>query len=420
MYLYAPEYGPIRNLLAEFSFDARGTRKFHSARQFLLHGTVGTLSLVLLMAASAAADAVTPETAGVVPVQREQTSSSALPGSIIPLPASTFVSEPPPSNRGVFLTAYSIKNESFRRKTIDRLKQSDADIVIFDVKGSAVHFDAENMPIADKLGLHKPQYELQEVLDFLKANNIRAIARFIAIKDQSLAKAQPDTQLESPRTGATLSPGYVDPSDPTVLEYNGEVICALAAAGVEEVNLDYIRFRTEAAASLSVFTKDEKVEKILTFVKNAREAIDRCGPKTKLGISTFAVLGWDHDANVNGIGQDIRQLAPLVDVISPMAYNANFSLENPNWAAPAGHKGGRWHWLVYRTLTGYIDLIGKENAYKLRPWLQGWGVTSSDMEKQIQAVYDAGACGFMVWNAGNEYAASYAAMKDVEVPANCR
>lgn len=420
MHLYASEYGPIRNLLAEFSIDAHGMRKFHSAYQLLLHGTVGTLSLVLLMAASAAADTVTPDPSGVVPVQRHQENSSAMPGSIIPLPASTFVSEPPPSNRGVFLTAYSIKNESFREKTMERLKESDADIVIFDVKGSAVHFDAQNLPIAEKLGLHKPQYDLQEVLDFLKENNIRAIARFIAIKDQSLAKASPDTQLHDPRTGAVLSPGYVDPSNELVLKYNAEVICALAAAGVEEVNLDYIRYRTEAAGSLSVFSKDVKVEKILTFVKNAREAIDRCGPETKLGISTFSVLGWDHDANVNGIGQDIRQLAPLVDVISPMAYNANFSLENPNWAAPAGHKGGRWHWLVYRTLVGYKEIIGEENAYKLRPWLQGWGVTSADMTKQIQAVYDAGACGFMVWNAGNEYLPSYAAMKNVPVPENCR
>lgn len=420
MSLASPSYGPIWNPLTQMRLDTRGTRRFAAVYPFLLHGAVGVSSLMLLIAASAAADIVTPEPTGVVPVQREKQVSSVLPGAIIPLPASTFVSEPPPSNRGVFLTTYSIKNESFRQKTVERLREHDADIVIFDVKGSAVHFDAENMPIADKLGLHKPQYELQEVLDFLKENNIRAIARFIAIKDQSLAKASPKTQLESPRSGYTLSPGYVDPADPLVLEYNGEVICALAAAGVEEINLDYIRYRTEAAGSLSVFTKDEKVEKILTFVKNAREAIDRCGPDTKLGISTFAVLGWDHDANVNGIGQDIRQLAPLVDVISPMAYNANFSLENPNWAAPAGHKGGRWHWLVYRTLTGYIDIIGKENAYKLRPWLQGWGVTAADMTKQMQAVYDAGACGFMVWNAGNEYAASYAAMDNVDVPENCR
>ncbi len=416
----SPIYGPIWNPLTEMRLDTRGTRKFHAAYPFVLHGSVGALSLMLLMAASAAADIVTPAPAGAVPVQRQSETSSAFPGAIIPLPASTFVSEPPPSNRGIFLTAYSIKNESFRQKTVDRLKESGGDIIIFDVKGSAVHFDAQNMPIADKLGLHKPQYELQEVLDFLKENDIRAIARFIAIKDQSLAKARPDTQLENPQTGNTLSPGYVDPSDPTVLEYNGEVICALAAAGVEEINLDYIRYRTEAAGSLSVFTKEEKVDRILTFVKNAREAIDRCGPKTKLGISTFSVLGWDHDANVNGIGQDIRQLAPLVDVISPMAYNANFSLENPNWAAPAGHKGGRWHWLVYRTLVGYKELIGEENAYKLRPWLQGWGVTSADMTKQMQAVYDAGACGFFVWNAGNEYLPSYAAMKNVEVPAHCR
>ncbi len=420
MPILLPSHGPIWNPLAEMRLDTHGTRRFRGMYPYVLHGCMGAMSLMLLVAASAAADIVTPAPSVAVPILRQGDASSVLPGSIIPLSASMPASGTSPSNRGIFLTAYSIKNESFRRKAVDRLKQNDGDIVIFDVKGSAVHFDAENMPIADSLGLHKPQYELQEVLEFLKENDIRAIARFIAIKDQSLAAARSDTQMKHPRSGGTVSPGYVDPADPTVLAYNGEVICALAAAGVEEVNLDYIRYRTEDAGSLSVFTKEEKVEKILAFVRNAREAIDRCGPKTKLGISTFSVLGWDHDENVNGIGQDIRQLAPLVDVISPMAYNANFSLDNPSWKAPAGHKGGRWHWLVYRTLVGYKELIGEENAYKLRPWLQGWGVTSADMAKQMQAVYDAGACGFMVWNAGNEYAPSYAAMGNVPVPENCR
>jgi hypothetical protein len=40
---------------------------------------------------------------------------------------------------------------------------------------------------------------------------------------------------------------------------------------------------------------------------------------------------------------------------------------------------------------------------------------------EIKAVYDAGFCGFTVWNAGNGYAPAYAAMKNERLrPEWCR
>lgn len=45
------------------------------------------------------------------------------------------------------------------------------------------------------------------------------------------------------------------------------------------------------------------------------------------------------------------------------------------------------YWLVYRTLTGYNDLLGPEHSGKIRPWIQGYGVTTKDMQDQMRAVY---------------------------------
>lgn len=345
---------------------------------------------------------------GVVPRQREAEVAS------LPVPPA----HKPWNQRGVFLTPSSIGSDEFRGATIERLRGIGGNAIIFDVKGGAVHFDAQDVPMAEELGLLKPWYEIEDVIRILHENGMYAIARYIAIKDHSLTAALPETELRHPRTGASLGYGWVDPAHPDVLAYNREIICDLARSGVDEINLDYIRYDTRVAGSIiAAYTVEERIGKIEAFVRMAREAINECGPHAKLGVSTFAILGWDYERNVPTIGQDVVRFAPMLDVISPMAYNANFSLDS--YQDPTGQRG-RWTYLVYRTLIGYAEELGPEHAWKLRPWLQGWGVTGSEMAKQMQGVFDAGSCGFLVWNADNAYEPTYAAMARISVPEHCR
>ena len=73
------------------------------------------------------------------------------------------------------------------------------------------------------------------------------------------------------------------------------MICELARSGINEINLDYIRFSTEQVGALGVYSMEEKSRKVGVFVRMAREAIDACGPETKLGVSTYAILGWHYE-----------------------------------------------------------------------------------------------------------------------------
>lgn len=335
--------------------------------------------------------------------------------NIAPLPVQP--AHQPWNQRGVFLTPSSIGSEDYRTLTLDKLRDVGGNAIVFDVKGSAVHFDAQNTPLAEELGLVKPWYKLEDVVRILHEHGIYAIGRYIAVKDYSLAEALPQTNLKNPQTGRDISPGWIDPSQEDVLEYNRQIICELAASGIDEINLDYIRYDTRVGAVMSSYTGEERIEKIETFIRMAREAIDRCGPHAKLGVSTFAIIGWDYENNVPGIGQDVVRFAPMLDVISPMAYNANFS--SANYGDPTGERG-RWEYLVYRTLTGYAEELGPDHAWKLRPWLQGWGVGTAEMQKQIEGTFDAGACGFLVWNADNTYVPTYNALKKITVPDHCR
>ncbi|MBI1812688.1 hypothetical protein HY285_05025 [Candidatus Peregrinibacteria bacterium] len=309
---------------------------------------------------------------------------------------------------GIYLSAANVERGAFFDQTFSALTTVHGSALVFDVKGGMVFFDAD-APLAKEWGLVKPFYDLPTVLQKAKNAGVYTIARFVAVKDAVLTDRHPELGVHHPKTGKLMRNGWIDPANPTALEYNRQILCALAASGVDEINLDYIRFSTAYVGQFRVFSGKEKADRVEQFVRMARDAIDACGPRTKLGLSTYAILGWDYPTNLETLGQDVVRFAPLVDVISPMAYPATF--QSPEYYDPKNDGNSRDYSLVYRTLTGYQKLLGADAA-KLRPWIQGYGVTPQDVRNEIQAVYDAGLCGFTVWSAGNNYASTYEALRN--------
>jgi hypothetical protein len=310
--------------------------------------------------------------------------------------------------RGVYLTVGSMLNSKKVEDTLNNLQASKGNAIIFDVKGSRVFFDTTS-PITKELGLRNTSvYDLAAEIKKIHDRGFYALGRFIAIKDAGITAKRPDTQVKHPTNGAVLAEGWVDPSNQLAIDYNAEVMCDLAKSGIDEVNMDYIRFSTATFGALRVYTGAQKADKLEPFFKKMREMINLCGPNTKLGISTYAILGWDYNINMETLGQDVVRFAPYVDVISPMAYPATFTSEG--YWNPAKHGNSRMYWLVKRTLTGYAEKLGPMEAKKLRPWIQGYSVDKQDVLDEIRAVRDAGLCGFTVWNAGNNYTQTYAAM----------
>lgn len=317
---------------------------------------------------------------------------------------------------GVFLTGGSMgRKDGFYERTMESVGAAGGNAIVMDVKGSGVFFDSA-APLATELGHVYDKYGLQETIAEAHRRGFSVIGRFVAVKDYALSGSLPETMITHPRTGVRLSPGWIDPSHPTALQYNREILCELAAAGIDEINLDYIRFSTAFVGSLRTFSGQEKADRVLAFVKMARETIDACGPATRLGISTYAILGWKYDTNVETLGQDVVRFAPYVDIISPMAYPATFA-QNAYYI-PGVHPRSRMYYLVYRTMTGYRELLG-DDAWKLRPWIQGYGVSVKNVLDQMDAVADSGSCGFQFWNASNVYGPVLGALRQWERPAGC-
>jgi hypothetical protein len=331
-------------------------------------------------------------------------------------PRNVEITERQPHNQiGIYLTSTSVGRESRFERALSNLDTSKANAFVFDVKGSRVYFDS-NAPLAHELGLVKPTYDLPIVIQEAKNHGLYTIARFIVAKDPSLASRRPETQIQNIYTDKGIGSTWVNPGHETVITYNQEVLRDLIASGIDEINFDYIRYPTEYSLQAIGLSGEEKADRIEKFLRMAREMVEELGSDTKIGISTYAILGWNFPINFEPLGQDIVRFSPLVDVISPMAYPATFSVGG--YYNPAKHPGSRMYYLVYRTLQGYKELLG-EDSWKLRPWIQGYYVNAQNMSDQAHAVYDSGLCGFTVWSAQNTYQDLYKALGNMEMPPSC-
>ncbi len=267
--------------------------------------------------------------------------------------------------------------------------------------------------------MQEQPYDINAVVQKAHAKGLYVIARYISLKDPLFSQKVPDAQIRNPISKVSVGDVWVDGSAEPTLRYNREIITSLLKTGVDEINLDYIRFPTEYSYKAVGLLGREKADKVEAFIRMVRQTINAVHPQTKLGISTYAIIGWNYKVNVEALGQDVTRFAPLVDVISPMAYPNSFAKNE--YFRPGKDPRSRMYFLVYRTLTGYEKALGPEQGKKLRPWIQGGFATPKDLRDEIDGVYDAGLCGFQVWSAGNIYSAAYKAIAGLPgVPTRCR
>jgi hypothetical protein len=309
---------------------------------------------------------------------------------------------------GMYLTVGSIKRNDFLLQTMDRVAAEGGNALVLDVKGSYVYFHTD-APMANEIGTAISSYDLSTVIAEAKARGLYTIGRFIALKDGVFVQQVPKARVKNLKTGWDLGLGWSDPAAPETLTYNGEILEDLLVSGIDEVNFDYIRYSTAVRPQDTGLTGKEKADRIETFLVMAKQLRDRVNPQAKLGMSSYAIMGWDYAVNMEPLGQDFVRFAPLLDIISPMAYPDTFAQNS--YYIPGKHPRSRPYYLVWRTLKGYADLLGPEHAQKIRPWIQAYSMDATEIRDEIDAVYDMGLCGFTFWNANNNYAPAYGALK---------
>lgn len=288
----------------------------------------------------------------------------------------------------------------------DRLKKAGGNTLVFDAKDDmgAIAYrsaiparycpDAEYAPTIE---------ELPKMIEYLHRKGIHVVARVVVFRDPIMARSRPGWCINRERQ-------WLNPADPRVQEYLLAVIDEISDSGVDEVQLDYVRYHADGRdwAGREGATR---ADVIAGFLGKVHEVTAPKG--VLLSVDMFGIVIWQRDVDIKAVGQDIAKITPHVDIISPMLYPSHFSKGFDGVQNPADDP----YKFVFKGVQKLRELTGRDVV--IRPWLQSFplGVTKGFgpgyIRSQIDAARDAGGTGWLLWSPGNHYSDAYTAIQGI-------
>ncbi len=263
-------------------------------------------------------------------------------------------------------------------------------------------FYESTVDTARRAGAVEPRYDLAQVVEDARQRRLYLIGRIVTFQDPITARALPHMAI---REGAAERPYrrgsqyFLDPTDEEAIGYGLALAEEACRAGLDEIQFDYIRFPagfgSRARFDGGTASEEMRVEAIRGFLEGARNILNPLGCAVAADIYGF-ITSTPGDG---GIGQHLETLAPVVDVLSPMLYPSHYSSGWYGHAAPNDHPGP--------VVSGALDdaLARLDGAVILRPWLQDFYYTGTQVRAEIDAAEERGL-GWMLWNAGSRFTLS--------------
>ena len=322
--------------------------------------------------------------------------------------------------KGLYLTAYTINTQKFYT-LLDSAEAAGMNALVFDLRNMNGHIFSR-MPqngflVSENM---KPIIDITRVVNATHERDMRAIARVVMFHDQLTAQRdslmRPENSgggywLESKRKKAS----WLDSSNPEVQNTLLAIIEEIAKRGVDEIQMDYVRFPTQGKQSEIVFAFQkedsllcqqdstyiprQKSDVIQNFVSRAKKICKRYN--VTLTADVFAIVSWQRTADIKATGQDIEKMSRYLDAIHPMIYSSHFSKD-------FGYREdlpNEPYFIVYKG--GALSKKYSDSKCRVIPYIQSnsWRVNYSYdyLAGQIQAVIDSGSDGYILWNASNRY-----------------
>lgn len=304
--------------------------------------------------------------------------------------------------RGVHMTGWAAGSGKNRRDMIAKLKASGLNAVVIALKETDGFIFVKDIGYGTYVNAI-PDLEAA-VRDFKEAG-IYTIGRVVLFKDDRLARKRPDLAVKRLDNGAiwTNDKGvaWVDPYQKEVWDYNLAIASRAAAAGFDEIQLDYIRFPSDGPVKLARFSRKDHTHEsakanVIAFLREARKRLPGV-------VLSACVFGMTTSAKTDmGIGQDIVRMAREVDFISPMMYPSHYykgeyGIKNPN------------HDPFKTILYGIRDALARlgPESWKLRPYYQdftlGVRYDAAKVRDQVLASERLGVVNWLMWNPQNRY-----------------
>lgn len=274
------------------------------------------------------------------------------------------------------------------------LKLADDTIVnalVFDTKDETgqVLYDT-SVQLARDIGAVRDVYDPAHLIALAKERGLYTITRVVTFEDQIWSRERPETKLAGIWMDSRIEENWEYPLDLAV------EACEL---GFEEVQFDYVRWPTGVTArsyqARNPATEAERVATIKSFLAEARTRLHPLGCAVSAAIFGIVVSSLDDQ----GVGQRPEDLSVEIDAVSPMVYPSHYS---PGWLGfedPNAHPAA----VTADALDDGMPRL--DEIAQMRPWLQGFWWTNSQIKASIQEAEERGV-GWLIWNAPGNYSAS--------------
>jgi hypothetical protein len=327
--------------------------------------------------------------------------------------------------RGIYVRGDTAARATFPQ-LLDRIVAHGMNAIVLDVKDyDGLLTFPSRVPLAIESGATEraPMASYAHAVELAHRRGIRVIARVSCFEDELMSRTYPRTMGIRGKLGGLFRNGWLDPKSPEAQGYVVELVKEALDNGVDEVQLDYVRYPVTKIknADFGLDLKENpraKVEVITRFVEKVH-AITKAR-RVPLSLDVFGVIALGRAVDIQNLGQDPPELAKHAEYLCPMVYPSHYDPGFMGYEAPGDHPE-----LVGRGVKNILDVIrdgGVEGGAKVRPWLQAMRHKSSTygadyVRQEIRTGDAAGANGWLLWNPGQDYTISWAAVPKVRTRA---
>lgn len=324
-------------------------------------------------------------------------------------PASSIASSNENQLKALYINYWAASSKKYKKNLFKLINATSINAVVIDIKnefGELAYISDINL--AHAIGAHRKAF-IKDHISFLapfKERNLYTIARLSIFKDHLLAKQRPEWAIKSSDKKLWYDLqglAWTDPFVDEVQEYNLQIAMDVMNMGFDEIHFDYIRFPSvNGLHFIKENTLRNRVDAISNFLETNRTHI--LSSTVKVSVATYGYSCWN--SNDTYIGHQVKELASLVDYVSPMLYPSSFQRGIPGYRNPVNNP--------YEIVLYTLKQCAKKSGYppvKFRPWLQAFRDYGFDkrvfgaheIKQQIKATVDANASGWMLWNPASHY-----------------
>jgi len=315
--------------------------------------------------------------------------------------------------RGLYVNRWAALGDRMWQ-LIDVAKRTEVNALVIDVKDDrGFLLYRSNVPLARAVGAdtNRPMSakRLRAILDTMRAHEIFPIARIVVAKDPLLAQAKTEWAVKRKSDGSPWldknGRPWLDPHHREIWAYAGDIGTEAIELGFGEVQFDYVRFPDEPRLIReATFPLAQGRVRARVIREQLGYLRGQFAPrKVPMAIDVFGLTATD--STDMGIGQQWEQFVDQADVVLPMTYPSHYAPGTYGLGNPNAHP---YAVLDHSLRDARRRSAGVAGAGEILPWYQDFTLgppryEAEHVRAQIQAGYDNGVRGWMLWNPGSRY-----------------